>query len=79
MMEPFEFFDTSHRSQPENPPPALWESVCTWNEEDEIRFVEHESNHHSHSRRNFHVPTRQEQKARRIPEPIYFPTLVLAW
>jgi hypothetical protein len=25
------------------------------------------------------VPTRQEQKARRIPEPIYFPTLVLAW
>jgi hypothetical protein len=41
--------------------------------------VEHESNHHSHSRRNFHVPTRQEQKARRIPEPIYFPTLVLAW
>jgi hypothetical protein len=88
--EALESFDSSHSSVPRNPPPSPWELVCSWNEEDEIRFVEHEDkirfakhedkDHHSHSHRHFHVPTRQKQKGRRVPGPVYLiPALVVAW
>jgi hypothetical protein len=80
-MEALESFDSSHPSVPRNPPPSPWESVCSWNEEDEIRFVEHEDkDYHSHSLRHFHVPTRQKHKVRHVPGPVYLiPALVVAW
>jgi hypothetical protein len=80
MMEPLESFDSSHPSVPSHPLPSPWESVCSWNEEDEIRFVEHEDEgHHSLSHRHFHVPTRQKLKARHVPATVYIPALVAAW
>jgi hypothetical protein len=81
MMQPLESFDSSHPTVPKHPPPATpWESVCGWNEEDEIRFVEHEDRDlHSHSQHRFHVPNRQQQKARHVPGPVYFPALIVVW
>jgi hypothetical protein len=81
MMEPLESFDSSHPAVPRNPPPSPWESVCNWTEEDEIRFVEHEDLGHprSQSHRRFHDLTRQKQKARRVPGPVYLPALIVVW
>lgn len=80
MMQPLESFDSSHPSVPRNPKPSPWESVCSWNEEDEIRFVEHEDKSlKSHSQRRFHVPTHQKQTARRVPGPVYLPALIVIW
>jgi hypothetical protein len=81
MMKALESCVSSHPSMPRNPPPSTWESVCSWNEEDEIRFAQHEDkDNHSHSRRRFRAPTLQKQKVRFVPGPIYLiPALVVAW
>jgi hypothetical protein len=77
MMQPLESFDSSHPSVPRNPPPN-WESVCAFDEEDEIRFVEHEDKSlRSHSKHRFRVYSKQ--KARRVPGPVYFPALIVVW
>jgi hypothetical protein len=84
MMKPLESLDSSHPSVPSNPPPSPWQTVCTWNEEDEIRFVEHEEmglGLRNRSQRRLHVPvpTRQKQTARRVPGPVYLPALIVVW
>jgi hypothetical protein len=80
MMQPLESFDSSHPSVPRNPPPTPWQSVCNFDEQDEIRFVEHEDmGLRSRSQRRLHVPTRQKQTARRVPGPVYLPALIVVW
>jgi len=83
-MEPSESFDSSSPLSAD-PNAALdslsWEAVCSWNEEDEIRFVEEEDDQPSCRPYcpKFHLSTRQEWKARHIPGLAYIPALVATW
>jgi hypothetical protein len=74
--------DGNLKSRPEAPTTDL-STVWTWDEAAEIAFVEEEeinpNCHHCSSAGHFHVPSRQELKARHMPGPLYFPVLILTW